>query len=431
MVIDLQSSQLSTGPKRHQFPWRFFLIIFLAAAGIFWLVHTHSGKTATQTAASGGKHGGSAGGGPQSVAVVTAQKGSIPITVSALGTVTPLATVTVRTQIAGQLTQVAFREGQIVKAGDFLAQVDPRPYQLQLEQAQGALQRDEGLLADAQRDLTRYQILVAQDSISRQQLDTQEATVQQDIGAVAIDKAQIDTAKLNLIYCHITAPISGRIGLRQVDTGNYVQTSDVNGIVVIAQTEPISVLYSVPEDNIPAIMTRIAAGAQLTATAYDRAFAKVLATGVLETVDNVIDTSTGTVKIRANFDNKNDLLFPNQFVNVQLLVDTLQNVIVLPVSAIQHGTPGTFVYVVKPDNTVTVTKITTGPSQGENIAVLSGLDVGQIVVSDGADKLKEGAKVILPGQSPATTNNAPADGAPAKGHHRHNKASSSGDNGSG
>lgn len=412
MVMDSQSPK-----KRRRLPWRFFLIVLLAAAGIFWLVHSHS-QTAKPNAG-GGRAG---GGGSQSVAVVIAQKGNIPITVSALGTVTPLENVTVRTQIAGQLTQVAFREGQIVKAGDFLALVDPRPYQLQLEQAQGALQRDEALLADAQRNLTRYQILLAQDSIARQQVDTQAATVQQDQGAIAIDKAQIDSANLNLAYCHITAPISGRIGLRQVDPGNYVQTGDANGIVVITQLDPISVLFSVPEDNLPVIMTRLGAGAKLPATAYDRSQTTVLATGVLTTVDNVIDTSTGTVKIRAQFDNAKNVLFPNQFVNVQLLANTLQDVIVLPVSAIQHGTPGAFVYVVKPDDTVTVVPIKTGPSADETVAVLSGLNGGETIVSDGADKLKEGAKVTLPGSAPAA---APSPNAPVKTH-RHAKAANDG-----
>ena len=292
------------------------------------------------------------------VAVVTAQKGSIPISVDALGTVTPLATVTVRTQIAGQLAEVAFKEGQTVQAGDFLAQIDPRPYQLQLAQAQGALQKDQALLANAKRDLGRYQTLLKQDSISGQQADTQAATVLQDIGTVQTDQAQVNTAKLNLVYCHIVAPIAGRIGLRQVDPGNYVQTGDANGIVVITQMDPISALFSVPEDNLPAIMKRLAAGATLPVTAMDRSQTMTLATGALTTVDNVIDTTTGTVKMRAQFDNKDGTLFANQFVNITLLVDTQSDVIVLPSSAIQRGQPGTFVYTVDPsDSTAHITKI--------------------------------------------------------------------------
>ena len=406
--------------KRRRFPWRFLLIVLCAGAGVFWLVHNHMQAPPQQ--ATMGKHAG--GGGPQSVAVVTAQKGTIPIMVTALGTVTPLATVTVRTQISGLLTQVAFHEGQIVKEGDFLAQIDPRPYDLQLAQAEGALQRDQALLTAAQRDLTRYQILLAQDSIARQQLDTQAAAVQQDAGAIAIDKAQIDTAKLNLVYCHVTAPIGGRIGLRQVDAGNYVQTGDANGLAVITQTQPISVIFSLPEDNLPAIMARLGAGAQLPVIALDRAQTVTLANGVLTTVDNSIDTSTGTVKIRGQFDNRDGKLFPNQFVNVQLLVDTLQNVITLPVAAIQTGTPGTFVYTVKPDNTVAITKVTTGASAGENVAVLSGLQGGETVVSDGADKLKDGAKVILPGQhmdnqaSPSPQSSTQSSGAEKSRHQR-------------
>jgi multidrug efflux system membrane fusion protein len=403
-----------------------FLAVLVIACGLAWLIHSRTHQQ--QDGASGHGHGGGApGSGPMPVATVKAVVGAVPIIVDALGTVTPLSDVTVRTQIAGQLTQVAFKEGQTVKAGDFLAQIDPRPYQLQLEQALGALHRDEALLADAKKDLLRYETLLKQDSIARQQVDTQTATVKQDIGAVATDQAQVDTAKLNLIYCHIVAPSGGRIGLRQVDAGNYVQTSDANGIVVITQMDPISVIFTVPEDNLPVIMKRLAGGAILPVTALDRSETTTLATGVLTTVDNVIDTATGTVKMRAQFDNKDGALFANQFVNVHLLVDTESNVIVLPTSAIQRGEPGTFVYTIDPsDSTAHVVKVTLGATAGDNIAVTSGLTAGQLVVSDGADKLKDGGKVMLPGAKP-TEESANGQESGKSGHKHGRHAQSSGD----
>jgi multidrug efflux system membrane fusion protein len=405
MTDDEETFYLTEKPKKKN--WLLWLIIILVIiGGIVWFAHNHAASTPV---AAGGKHGAN---GPMPVSVVDAKTGSIPIVVNALGTVTSLANVTVRTQIAGQLTEVAYTEGQNVKQGDFLAQIDPRPYQLALNQAQGQLQRDQALLQTAQTDLKRYQTLMAQDSIAKQQLDTQASLVKQYKGAIAIDQAQVETAKLNLQYCHIVAPVNGRVGLRQVDQGNYVQTGDTNGIVVITQTQPISVIFSVPEDNLPSIMKRLAANVTLAVTAYDRSQTTILAKGVLTTVDNVIDPTTGTFKIRATFDNADNALYPNQFVNAQLLVDTLDNVIVLPSAAIQRGQPGTFVYVVKPDSTVTMTKVTIGATSGDNVAVLSGVTEGQKVVSDGGDKLKDGAKVLLPGAAPDKTdpNSGPSSG---------------------
>jgi multidrug efflux system membrane fusion protein len=351
-----------------------------------------------------------AGSGALPVVAATAQKGDMPVTLNGLGTVTPLATVTVRTQINGQLMQLGFTEGQEVKKGDFLAEIDPRPYQAALDNAQGQLARDQAQLENAKLDLARYTKLVAERSIAEQQRDTQAALVKQLIGTVAGDQAAVETAKLNLAYCHIVAPVSGRVGLRQVDVGNYVQVSDPNGIVVITQIKPMSVIFTLPEDDLPAVLKRLAAGAKLQVTAFDRSGRTKLATGVLETPDNQIDPTTGALKYRAIFDNTDEMLFPNQFVNVQLLLDTMTGTTVIPNAAVERGSPGTFVYVVKSDNTVGVAKVTLGPSSGEKVAVTAGLQPGDKVVVDGADKLRDGAKVrLVTAKAPAAT----AEAAPA------------------
>jgi multidrug efflux system membrane fusion protein len=353
--------------------------------------------------------------GPMPVVTALAAKGDMPVTIDALGTVTPLATVTVKTQINGRITQIGFTEGQMVKAGDFLAQIDPRPYQIALEQAHAQYLHDQALLDDAELDQKRYQRLSKQDSIAKQQLDTQESLVRQYQGTVQSDLAQIDSAKLNLTYCHIVAPVAGRVGLRQVDQGNYVQASDANGIVVITQMQPMSVIFSVPEDNLPDILKRERAGASLQATAYDRSGATKLATGTLIAIDNQIATSTGTVSLRAQFDNEDGALFPNQFVNIELLVNTLTGVEIVPASAIQRGAPGTFVFAVKPDNTVAVQPVKLGPSSGEKVAVLSGLADGTQVVIDGADKLRAGSKVTLHSEAGAPAGGAGSGGSKSGG----------------
>jgi multidrug efflux system membrane fusion protein len=339
----------------------------------------------------------SAAGGLQSVGAATVALGNIRVIVNALGTVTPLATVTVQTQISGQLTDVGFTEGQLVNKGAFLAQIDARPYEIAKAQAEGQLAHDQGLLAQARADLKRYQGLVAQNSIALQQADDQAFLVQQYEGTVKLDQAQVDTQALNIAYCHIVSPVTGRIGLRLVDPGNYVQTSSSSSIAVVTQLQPITVIFSVPEDDLPDIMPQYNASTALQVTAFDRANVRQLAIGKVSAVDSQIDTTTGTVKIRAQFDNTDGVLFPNQFVNAQLLVGTLTNVVTVPTAAIQRGSPngqqGSYVYVVKSDNTVTVKPIGIGPTDGSMTAVNTGLAAGDQVVIDGADRLREGLHV--------------------------------------
>jgi multidrug efflux system membrane fusion protein len=329
------------------------------------------------------------------VVATAARKGSIDVYLNALGTVTPRNVVVVRARVDGELMRVAFKEGQIVKAGDLLAEIDPRPFQVQLTQATGQMAKDQALLKNAQLDLERYRTLLAQDSIAKQQVDTQEALVRQYEGTVQSDQGAIDNAKLQLTYSRVTAPIGGRIGLRQVDAGNVVHASDPNGIVVITQLQPITVLYPIPEDNVQRIMHRFATGEAVAVEAWDRDMKTKLASGRLVTIDNQIDTTTGTVKLRAEFGNENLALFPNQFVNVRMLVETLSDAIIVPSAAIQRGSPGTFVYVVGDDLTVKVAPVKVGPVQGEITAIAGGLQPGMNVVVDGADKLREGSKVDL------------------------------------
>ena len=375
----------------------FGLILLGLAAVWFWVIRPRSSQQPQP--AQFGRHAFMNSVMPVGIAV--AEKGDVPIVFEGLGTVTPLATVTVKTQINGQLTQIAFREGQLVRKGDFLAQIDPRIYQAQLEQYQGQLVRDQALLADAKLDLARYQKLATQDSIAFQQVDTQQATVKQDEGNVLVDQAQIDTAKVNLAYCHIESPVEGIVGIRQVDEGNYVQTSDTNGIVVITQIQPMSVIFTIPEDKISQVTKRLHDGVTLPVTAYDRTDTTQIATGTLATTDNQVDTSTGTVKLRAMFPNDKEELFPQQFVNARLVVDTLKDAVVVPTPAIQLGAPGSYVYVVNSsESTVAVREVKTGPSDGQRTPILSGLELGETVVTDGVDRLYDGAKVQLPGKQP-------------------------------
>jgi len=374
------------------------VVLGLALAGVWYFTH-HAPRTAKHAGT-----GGAAATPPQPVGAATIGKGDIRIILNELGTVTSLDAVTVYTQINGQLVDVGFKEGQVVKKGEFLAQIDPRPYQAALDQAQGTLAHDQGLLEQAKSDLKRYQTLGRQDSIAQQQLEDQKYLVQQYTGTVAADQGIVENDKVNLAYCHIISPIDGQVGLRLIDQGNYVQTSNTSGIAVITQMQPISVLFSVPQNNVPDIIKRMRSGATLPVTAYDQGNTKLLATGKLGTIDNQINTTTGTLQMRAMFDNPDEALYPNQFVNVRLLVDTMQNVVRVPVPAVQQGAPGTYVYVVNANNTVSVRPIQIGPTDNGYDAVLSGLQPGERVVTDGTDRLSDGVKVTIP--PPAATQGA-------------------------
>ena len=336
------------------------------------------------------------------VVATPVKSGEFGVYLSGLGAVTPLNTVTVKSRVDGELTKVLFREGQVVGKGELLAEIDPRPYEVQLTQAQGAMARDQALLENAKVDLVRFQDLVKKDLIPKQQLDTQDSLVHQYEGAVKADQGQIDNAKLQLIYSRITAPISGRIGLRQVDAGNMVRANDAGGLAVITQMQPISVIFSLPEDNLSQVLGKLRGGARLVVEAYDRDQKQKLATGTLLTVDNQIDPNTGTVKLKAEFPNRNNELFPNQFVNARLIIEVKHDAVIVPAPAIQRGPQGTFVYVVKEDQTAALRPVTLGVTQEGNASITSGLSAGEIVVVDGADRLRDGGKVEVKGQDNGT-----------------------------
>lgn len=336
---------------------------------------------------------------PQPVSAVAVQKVDLDVYLRALGTVIPINTVTVKSQVGGQLISLHFKEGQMVKKGDLLAEIDPRPFQVQLMQAEGQLARDEELLRNANADLARYKLLLTQDSISVQQVTTQESLVKQYMGVVKADKGLIANARLQLTYARIIAPLPGRVGLRLVDPGNMVQTNDTNGIAVITQLQPITAVFSIPQESLSLVLRHLNAGEALTAFAYDQEGKVVLAEGKLLAVDNQIDTTTGTVKLKAVFENKDNKLFPNQFVNIRLKVDTLRDATVMSTAAIQRGSIGTFAYVVKADKTIGIKTLKLGPTEGDNVAVIEGLAPGEQVVTVGGDKLREGSKIeiMMPG----------------------------------
>jgi membrane fusion protein, multidrug efflux system len=391
--------------------WVWVVALCLLTAGAVTLVMAPSNAQQRP-----GKQGASAAARALPVVAVAAKKGEIKVYLNALGTVTPLNTVTVKSRVDGQLMRITFQEGQVVKAGELLAEVDPRPFQVQLTQAEGQMARDLALLQNAQIDLERYRTLFSQDSVAKQQLDTQAALVRQYEGTVKVDQGQIDNARLQLTYARITAPLGGRLGLRQVDVGNIVHASDTNGLVVITQMQPIGVVFAIPEDNVPAVMKKLRAGEKLPVEAFDRAQKTKLASGTLLTVDNQIDPTTGTVKLKAQFPNDDFGLFPNQFVNVRMLVDILRDATLVPTAALQRGTQGTFVYVVQAENTVTVRPVKVGPSQNDMAAVDSGVAPGEMVVVDGADKLREGAPVELISKDAAAPKNGGQSGGGGKRH---------------
>jgi membrane fusion protein, multidrug efflux system len=395
------------------------LIVVIGILLVGYLIY-RAAFTATPSTTSGRAQQG----GAQSVGVATVERGDIRVVLNALGTVTPIATITVVTQIDGQLMSVPFTEGQIVHKGDTLAQIDDRPYRLLQAQYEGQLARDQGVLAQAQVDLVRYQKLAEQNSIARQQYEDQVYIVQQDEGTVKLDQAQIDQQKLNVQYCHIVSPVTGRVGIRLVDPGNYVQAASSTTITTVTQMQPITVIFPIPEDNLPDVMPQLNAGTMLEVDAYDRANVKRLAIGRVIALDSQIDTTTGTVKVRAQFDNTDNALFPNQFVNAQLLVRTLHDVVTVPSAAIQRGAPGTYVYVVNSDNTVSVRPVKIGPTDGPAAEVTSGLSAGDRVVVDGTDRLRDGARVTIPG---AVSPPASGPGAQPPGtEHNHNRRSNSG-----
>jgi membrane fusion protein, multidrug efflux system len=385
------SALIENSPSHNK--WWLLLLLGAIAFGIWWYFHARGSQPDTAAAAAQGTSADIAQGAIP-VVVATAHRGNLPVYFDGLGTVTAFNTVLVKSRVDGQIVKVNFTEGQYVKQGDALIEIDPRPYQVQLEQAEGQLAKDQALLKDAQLDYGRYQTLYKDGVIPKQQLDTQQAQVGTYDGSIKADQAAIDNAKLQITYAHITAPISGRVGLRLVDIGNIVHATDTNGLLVITQLQPISVLFSLPQDQLPDVMEKMHSGKPLDVEAYDRDNSAKIAAGKLLTIDNQIDTTTGTYKLKAVFDNSKNELFPNQFVNVHLLIDTRKNVVLVPTTAILRGQQGsTYVFAVNHNNSVSVKNVKVANTTGNMAGVSSGLNDGDVVVVDGQDKLKDGIVV--------------------------------------
>ena len=384
--------------------WWFWVVAVILVGIVAYHLMGRPEKTAEGT----GKKGANLAAQKIPVATTAAKKGDMPIYLTGLGSVTPLRTVTVKTRVDGELMRVNYKEGQIVKQGDLLVEIDPRPYQAQLTQAEGQIIRDQALLKNAKMDRERYRVLSEQDSIAKQQYDTQKSLVNQLEGTVKFDQGQIDNAKLQLIYARITAPVSGRIGLRLVDPGNIVHATDTTGLAVITQIEPITVIFTIPEDNLPELLDKLRTQAHLPVDAFNREQTRKLSSGYLLTLDNQIDPNSGTVRLRAEFPNKDHMLFPSQFVNARLLLETKRGVTIVPTAAIQRSPQGPYVYLVKPDQTVAVRQVTLGPTEGDEAAIDQGLAPGDQVVVEGAERLREGSKVEVktPGQNNGNNGNS-------------------------
>jgi membrane fusion protein, multidrug efflux system len=394
--LTLHTERLEGAPKKKSSAgWVWLVILILAGAGGYYAWHSTQGQAAAGAGAARNgapRRPGGGGGGTVPVVVATVAKQNLPLYLDGLGSVTAFYTVTLKSRVDGQMMEVDFKEGQDVKKGDLLAVIDPRPYQVALDQATAALAKDTAQLKDAKLDESRYDALVKQGVIPQQQYDTQFALAGQLDGAVASDQANIDSAKLNLVYTRITSPIDGRVGLRLVDPGNIVHAADTNGMLVITQMEPIAVIFTLPEDNLPAVVAHMRQG-ELPVKAMTRDLSADLANGTLQTIDNEIDQTTGTVKLKAVFDNKDRALWPNQFVNARLLLDTQKDALVIPAAAVQTGSNGTFVYVVKQDQTVEVRPVTVGVTEGTISSIANGLSAGEEVVTDGQDRLQAGVTV--------------------------------------
>jgi multidrug efflux system membrane fusion protein len=382
-----ETSAFAPSKSSKKWIWILMLLVFLTGAGFMYF---------SKAAKSSKEHKNANAVKPIPVITAVAKTDEIRVYLSGLGTVTPLATVIVKSRVDGEIIKIHFKEGQMVKRGDLLVEVDPRPYEAALMQAQGQLMRDQALLTDARLNLARYQTLLKQDSIASQQVDTQQALVRQYQGSVKIDEGLLATAKLNLVYTKIKAPVSGRIGLRQIDVGNIARASDVNGLAIITQLQPMSVLFSLPEDDIPKLMKKMNSGKKITVNAFDRAYQEKITSGFLQTIDNQIDPTTGMVRLRAEFTNEDLSLFPSQFVNAQVLLENKLNVVTIPNSAIQYGKTNSYTFVVGPDHKVDQRDIVVGTVQGNNTEVISGLASNEMVVIDGADKLRAGTAVEIP-----------------------------------